>query len=471
MYQGTVRHTRFGPVEHEFRFPLFMMYLDLSELDHVFAGRWLWSTRRPALARFERSDHLGDPELPLDDTVRDLVETSTGHRPSGPIRLLTQLRYGGYVFNPVSLHYCFGPRGEELEAVVADVTNTPWHERHTYVLGRKVGETRRIRARVPKEFHVSPFMPMDLDYRFQLQTPGRWLTARIQSLEKGGQHVFDAALTLRRRPITTAALARVLLLHPWMTAQTTAGIYWQAFRLFLKHAPFPPPPGDHDVSESTIEFDETPERTSPVRRMDDWARRAVHRRLRGIRSGRLTIVEGGSAASYGDPGSRMEATVFVRSPQFYSAIALRGALGGAESFMDGEWTTDDLTMVIRILARDAETTSTLDRGLARWSRPGLALYNRLRRNTRRGSRRNIAAHYDLSNEFFELFLDETMTYSSADLRAARPVEDMECASLAKLDAIALCRKLDLRAERAPAGDRDRVGERWRSTPPASTAAA
>ena len=116
VYVGAVRHRRFAPVRHDFRFGMFMMYLDLSELPRVFARRWLWSARRPALAWFRRADYLGDPAVPLDDAVRDLVGLRTGRRPAGPVRLLTHLRYFGYVQNPVSFYYCFAADGERTRA-------------------------------------------------------------------------------------------------------------------------------------------------------------------------------------------------------------------------------------------------------------------------------------------------------------------------------------------------------------------
>lgn len=154
LYDGWVRHRRFAPRAHAFRYRLFMAYLDLTELDRVFRGRWFWSTRRPALAWFRRADYLGDPSVPLDQAVRDCVERNTGVRPRGPIRLLTHLRYFGYVFNPVSFYYCFDTADTRVETIVAEITNTPWGERHAYVLSAR-GE-QPLRFRFGKAFHVSP---------------------------------------------------------------------------------------------------------------------------------------------------------------------------------------------------------------------------------------------------------------------------------------------------------------------------
>jgi uncharacterized protein len=238
-YEGWVRHRRHGAVEHELRYPLFMVYLDLAELDTVFAAMPLWSTTRPALARFRRDDHLGDPAEPLDQSVRRLVAERTGSRPEGPVRLLTNLRYLGHCFNPVSFYYCFAPDGHRLEAVVAEVTNTPWGERHAYVMA---ADPRRpaggpLHGRMAKEFHVSPFMGMDHTYDWRLTDPADRLVVHIDS-ERDGALAFDATLSLERRPIAT----RILLRHPAMTLQVVAMIYIHALRLRLKRARYFPNP-------------------------------------------------------------------------------------------------------------------------------------------------------------------------------------------------------------------------------------
>lgn len=243
LYFGRVSHRRHGgetdPVANAFEYGMFMAWIDLAELDMVFRGRWLWSARRPAVAWLRRADHFGDPERPLEDAVRDLVEARTGRRPDGPIRLLTHLRYFGHCFNPVSFYYCYDATGDRLETIVAEVCNTPWGERHCYVLPRA---SARIRGPVQefeldKEFHVSPFLPMETRYQWRFSEPAARLVVHLRN-EQQGRHAFDATLSLERREISGAALAAALLRFPFMTMKVVMLIYWQALKLKLKGAIF-----------------------------------------------------------------------------------------------------------------------------------------------------------------------------------------------------------------------------------------
>ena len=239
LYEGTIRHRRFAVRTHEFDYRVAMAYVDLDEVDSLLGGALVRD--RPGLVRFRRRDYLGDPAVPLADAVRALVAERLGTAPSGPIRLLTHLRSFGHCFNPVSFYYCFAPDGERLEAIVAEVTNTPWGERHAYVLPRGTGDGDVLGGGFDKRLHVSPFMGMDQRYTWKAPAPDATLSVHIESSEDG-RRAFDATLGLRRRPFTRRVLADVTARYPAATLRMLALIYGHAIALKLKGVPVQPHP-------------------------------------------------------------------------------------------------------------------------------------------------------------------------------------------------------------------------------------
>ena len=243
VYEGRIRHRRFEPVQHSFSYRFFLTYLDLAELPGALDPFPLYSARRPAPARFRRGDYMGDPGRPLDACARDVVEAETGSRPAGPVRLLTGLRYLGHSFNPVSFYYCFDAAGERVEAVVADVENIPWGERHAYVLARGESQGKVLADELDKTLHVSPLMGMDQTYAFRATEPGARLSVHIESRPNQGEgRSFDATLSLRRRELSRGLMAGLLARYPAMSLQVVAKIYAQSLRLKLKGARYFPHP-------------------------------------------------------------------------------------------------------------------------------------------------------------------------------------------------------------------------------------
>jgi len=236
LYEGVVRHRRLHPTSHEFSYRVFMPYICLDELPELFDGHLLWSARGRAPGQFRRSDFLGDPNLPLQDEVRRRIFEETGVNHEGPIYLLANLRYFGFNMNPIACYYCFSADESRLEFLVAEVNNTPWNERHSYVLpGPQQG--RWLRTEFDKQLHVSPFNPMDMRYLWRSSTPDQRLVLHLANTEQG-RKVFDASLSLSARPMTATNLNRTLWRYPLMTARIALAIYWQALRLFVKGVPF-----------------------------------------------------------------------------------------------------------------------------------------------------------------------------------------------------------------------------------------
>jgi uncharacterized protein len=251
IYTGYVQHRRLSPAEHVFRYGLYLVYLDLEELPALLEGRYGLYQAGFSPASFNRTDHLGDPHASLADAVRGLVEERTGWRPVGPIRLLTLPRNWGYYFCPLCLYYCFDRSGQMVDAVVAEVSNTPWRERHCYVLwkGNRIGEPSQLRFRHPKGFHVSPFMEMDMLYEWHLHEPRAQLDVAISSF-RGVGRLFDVSLVLKRRELSRWSMLRALARHPWMTGRVIQAIYWQAFRLWWKKCRYYPHPKCDKGSEA-----------------------------------------------------------------------------------------------------------------------------------------------------------------------------------------------------------------------------
>ena len=237
IYQGKFRHRRLYPKAHAFSYESTLFYLDLDELPQLFKGVKGWSLEGTARGQFCRRDYLGDPDTELKEAVRAEVVHQWGHCPQGPVRMLTNLRMWGFCFNPVTLYYLFEPSVEKPALILAQVNNTPWNKRHSYIVPCDDGG--KTRTDFPKQFHVSPFNPLDMRYHWVSTSPSEKLLVHMENHREGICHM-DATLTLERQGWSAEQLQRILWRQPWLTLKVPAMIYWQALKLFLKGVPFYP---------------------------------------------------------------------------------------------------------------------------------------------------------------------------------------------------------------------------------------
>ena len=241
IYTGWLRHRRYSPREHAFKYRVFMMYLDLDELDQVFSKTPLWSTRFWAPVNYRREDYFGDASLPLVDCVKNKVLEETGKTVDGPVRMLTNLRHFGFIINPLTVYYCFNKQ-EQLQAMLLEVTNTPWKEKHQYIIPCDPN-TKKHRTQFSKQHHVSPFHHMNMMYEWFSSTPSTHLTVHMNNVDltmtdnQADNRVFDATLAMVRQDISPWSLFKITIQKPFMTLKVLLAIYWQALKLFVKRLP------------------------------------------------------------------------------------------------------------------------------------------------------------------------------------------------------------------------------------------
>ncbi len=421
LYIANAMHARYAPVPHRFRYPVFTFAFDLDELPRLDREVRGFGYNRRALVSLHDRDYLRGEGTIRDRLMRFLREAECD---DGVVRveLLTMPRMFGHVFNPVSFHYCYRADGS-VRCIVAEVNNT-FGERHLYVLRQPEGDAASLpmKFRHAKQFHVSPFNDMRGHYEFSLSDLGPSVRLTIDLVRDGGK-VLTAALWGDALPLDSRSLRINVFRHPFRIVSNLPRIAWQACllhyrrKLPIHRKPNPSHPMTIAVSPPTI--------------FQRWCMREVRRLLSGLKSGRLIVLLPDSTVwTFGDAAAPAS-TLRVWNYRFFQRLVLDGDIGFGESFVAGEWTVEDLTALITLLVKNmaALDAATLNPGVV--GRLANRILHAHRRNTPRGSRRNIRAHYDLGNDFYRLWLDhETMLYSCAVFE--RPDQTLVEAQVAKI---------------------------------------
>ncbi len=421
LYHGEILHQRLEPVEHGFRYPVYAYGFDLDELPRL--GLPLFGYNRPRPTALYDSDHLERAPGSLRQKVEGHL---SAHGIEGVRRILiiTSARYLGYVFNPVSFYYCWGPQ-DELVACLAEVNNT-FGERFLYVLNQPREPEPGFLARytVPKGFYVSPFNDVEGDYDFHFADPRERLDIRIRILD-GERVVFRSALKGAKISLTPGNHLGTLMHYPLAAALTVPRIMWQAARLHYRKG-LPPVPKPFPAAPTIL-------RAEPPGWLERYCQGLVERFLGLIHTGRLVLTLPDRTQKVFEGKGGRNAELIVNDYDFFRRVALDGDMGLGESFQLELWDSPDVVAFIQLMVDNRQAVDDKKFWLSHPARWLNRLRHLWRSNSLRGSRRNIRDHYDLGNDFFRLFLDESMTYSCALYRKGN--ETLEEAQTEKLIAV------------------------------------
>lgn len=405
IYLGEVTHARLSPVKHSFRYPVYFYAFPLEDLPLLARETVLFGYNRRRPVAIHDKDYLTPGEAPVREKLEELLKRAGMTFPLGKVVLVTAARYFNYIFNPISFFYCHDSDGL-LTCVVAQVRNT-FGEMHLYLLAAKEAEKvdGRLRFRADKQFHVSPFFPVQGHYEFRLTEPGEAIDNTL-NYHVNDQLALVARIHGRGRALTKARLARTILAHPVGASLTMPRILWQAAKLHWQkglpvyHKPVP-------ASAMTV-------RPVPPTLIDRLGLKMVTQFLSRLPQGEILLTTpDGLHDRFGKTGSSPSIRLSVRQFQFFRRVMFSGDIGFGEAFTDGDWSTSDLPGLLTLLAENEDVMD--DRSIVSSLMGRLVNYLRhlLRPNTVRGSENNIKQHYDLSNAFFAAFLDRSMTYSCA----------------------------------------------------------
>lgn len=402
IYRGTVVHSRVGAAAHFFKYPVYFYGFYLDELESLDRRTVGLGYNRHSLASLWDRDYLDrGPEESISVKLSKHLLRSGVLDSIDRIYLVSNPRLLGYVFNPVSFYFCFLSDGH-LRAVVAEVNNT-FSERHLYVLDQLKKEgSYWVQRGESKAFHVSPFFDMNGTYEFKFSLENERLDIHV-NLWKESQPALLAHLNGSALPLNTKNHLSTILRYPLTAALTMPRILSQAWKLYRKgHRVYskPNPQGENTIREA---------KPSLLQRI---ALSFVTDYFKSLKRGRLTLeLPEQKIMNFGDAQSALSATIRVHDYSFFSSCLLSGDIGLGEAYQSGTWSSPNLSDVIKVFILNLETAPDRSLLLTKLGRAMNRLRHLSRSNSVENSLKNIRAHYDLSNEFFALFLDPTMTYS------------------------------------------------------------
>jgi cyclopropane-fatty-acyl-phospholipid synthase len=406
IFTGKVMHARLKPIVHQFQYSIYWYALDLDELTQFSQTTPLFAYNRAGVVSLYDTDYLDGTNRPLKQRALEVLRNSGCFAVVSTVTLITSARYFGYVFNPVSFYYFYDAAGVCV-AHMAEVNNT-FNERHLYILHNPTdaqGKASYVHYQVPKDFHVSPFNKIEGDYAFFFSPISDTLDIKI-NIVADDTNSFVSRMWGSGRTLTTATIAATILRFPITAALSIPRIYWQAAKLHYQRG-LPVIPKPNPISTNTI-------KVAPPTWKERLGLSLARKLLGSMNHGRITVTyPEGHTESFGNPSSYLHAHFTLKNYYVFEKLMKHGSIGFGESYMDGDWETDDLGLLLAIILNNSDT---IDERYFNINKP-LRLINRVqhwfRRNTLVGSKKNIEAHYDLSNDLFKLFLDPSLMYSSA----------------------------------------------------------
>ena len=425
IHEGTIAHHRYRPVSHDLSYPVYFYAFDLDDLAGLNRRFPLFGLNRTAVTSIWDKDYLQPGNIPIKQKVLGLLEAHQVDRPVASVIMVTSARYFNYIFNPVSFFYCFS-RDRELAAVVAEVRNT-YGERHPYVLTSQRENANGWFAvfQTPKVFHVSPFNKIEGMYHFYFSEPGNRLEIRIELIHNQNK-IMAAVLKAEGRPLTRTTHLKTILKYPVAPHLNIPRIYAHAFKLFFqKKLAF----NDKPVPRSTM----TLKKQAPGM-VESICKRLVFTAFKKITTGCLKVeLPDQTRVHFGNINDSRTAVIRIRDYHFFSRVILDGEIGFGEAYMAQEWDSPDLVALLTLLIMNRDRFSDGNLMLSFFTRIQEKLSHDKRRNTISKTPENIRAHYDVSNDFYALFLDRRMLYSCALFED--PSDSLEAAQVRKMERI------------------------------------